>query len=130
NKVNTTSGGIGWPNQALEPIYVWDIVGAPSGGGFYADNTNGRIAANVDYYQQASGVQTSATAPFDGTTGVGWGTLANRPPSCTAGVAYFATDQGSWNSSTSNPEGRQFNGADGVLYKCASANTWTLYYTP
>ena len=43
---------------------------------------------------------------------------------------YWATDQGSWNTSTSNPEGVQLNGADGVLYRCTSTNTWTLYYTP
>jgi hypothetical protein len=61
---------------------------------------------------------------------VGWGTLANRPTTCTAGVAYFATDQGSWNTSSSNPLGVQQNGADGLLYKCTSTNTWTLYYTP
>src|SRR5262249_32314074 len=57
-------------------------------------------------------------------------TLANRPTTCTTGVAYFATDQGSWNTSTSNPYGVQQNGADGVLYKCTTPNTWTLYYTP
>jgi hypothetical protein len=56
--------------------------------------------------------------------------LANRPTTCTAGVGYFATDQGSWNTSSSNPEGVQQSGADGVLYKCTATNTWTLYYTP
>jgi hypothetical protein len=62
--------------------------------------------------------------------GVGFGTLANRPATCTAGVGYFATDQGSWNTSTSNPQGVQQNGADGLLYTCTSTDTWTLYYTP
>lgn len=38
--------------------------------------------------------------------------------------------RGSWNTSTSNPYGVQQNGANGVLYKCTDANTWTLYYTP
>jgi hypothetical protein len=88
------------------------------------------MVANRDYYPQASGIQTSPTSPFNGTSGVGWGTLANRPTTCTAGVAYWATDQGSWNQSTSNPYGVQMNGADGILYKATAQNTWTPYYTP
>lgn len=131
--VNNTTGKISWPNQALEPIYFWRNVAVPHpgyGGSFYNDDTNGRLTADVDYYQQASGVQTSASSPFDGTTGVGWGTLARRPATCTTGVAYFATDQGSWNTSSSNTYGVQRNGEDGLLYKCTATNTWTLFYTP
>lgn len=78
---------------------------------------------------------------FDGTTGVGVGTLAARPSTCTTnptgearsagwGVGYWATDQGAWNHSTSNWQGVQANGADGVLYVCTATNTWTLKYTP
>jgi hypothetical protein len=133
NKVNSTTGTIHWPNQALEPIYIWNNDGsiAPGWGGFVVGNqSNGRVVENRDYYLPASGVQTSPTSPFDGTVGVGWGTLANRPATCTPGVAYFATDQGSWNTSSSNPYGVQQNGASGVLYKCTAPNTWTPYYTP
>jgi hypothetical protein len=133
NKTNATTGTLTWPNQALEPIYVWKNTGAIVsgwGGSTYNDNTLGRVVANRDYYAQASGIQTSPTSPFDGTSGTGWGTLANRPTTCTAGVAYWATDQGSWNTSTSNPYGVQQNGADGVLYKATATDTWTLYYTP
>lgn len=133
NKVNTTTGTIYWPNQALEPIYIWNNVGtlvSGWGGSTYSDDSGGRVVANRDYYPPASGIQTSPTSPFNGTVGTGWGTLANRPTTCTAGVAYFATDQGSWNTSTSNPYGVQQNGADGVLYKATATDTWTLYYTP
>jgi len=131
NKVNSTTGTICWPHQALEPIYIWDNTDTPAPGysKTYVMDSN-RIVANRDYYPRASGPQTSPTTPFDGTTGTGWGTLANRPTTCTPGVAYFATDQGSWNTSSSNPYGVQMNGADGVLYKCTAPNTWTLYYTP
>jgi hypothetical protein len=129
NHVNSTTGKISWPNQALEPIYVWNIVGTP-GGLFYRNASNGRVVADRDYYAQASGIQVSNSSPFNGTTGTGWGTIANRPPTCTAGVGYFATDQGSWNTSISNPEGVQQNGADGVLYKCVATDTWSSYYTP
>lgn len=133
SKVNTTTGSISWANQALEPIYVWNNAGSPHrgyGGNFYVDSSSGRVVANRDYYPQADGSQTSPSSPFNGTAGTGWGTLANRPTTCTAGVGYFATDQGSWNTSSSNSQGAQLNGADGVLYKCTSTNTWTLYYTP
>jgi len=133
NKVNATTGTIYWPHQVLEPIYMWNNFGGivPGwGGNVYDDDTLGRVVANRDYYPSASGIQTSPTTPFNGSSGTGWGTLANRPTSCTMGVGYFATDQGSWNTSTSNPYGVQQNGADGVLYKCTAPNTWTLYYTP
>ena len=86
------------------------------------------IVKDRDYYDSASGPQTSPTTPFDGSSGVGFGTLANRPTTCTTtsesggGVAYWATDQGSWNQSGS--------GGQGVLYKCTATNTWTQVYTP
>jgi hypothetical protein len=71
-------------------------------------------AENVSYWNYKAG--------FNGTAGVGYGLLSARPATCTTGVGYWATDQGSWNNSSS--------GGQGVFYKCASANTWTLYYTP
>ena len=132
-KINVTTGTVFWPNQALEPIYIWnnkgDIVNG-WGGAVYNNDTGGRVLPNRDYYPSASGQQTSPTSPFDGKSGTGWGTLANRPATCVPGVAYFATDQGSWNKSTTNAYGVQMNGASGVLYKCTETNTWTLYYTP
>jgi hypothetical protein len=133
DKINSTTGTIHWPNQALEPIYIWNNAGTfVSGWGnlTFSDNSGGRVVSDRDYYAPASGVQTNNHSPFDGTTGTGWGTLANRSTTCTTGVAYFATDQGSWNTSASNPYGVQQNGASGVLYKCTAPNTWTLYYTP
>lgn len=99
------------------------------------------VQANRDYYNAVSAsAQSSATSPFNGTTGIGHGTLANRPTTCThttspdgddgGGVMYWATDQGSWNSSSTNPAGVQQSGSDGVLYRCSSTNTWSIYYTP
>jgi hypothetical protein len=129
SKLNDSTGSIAWPNQALEPVYVWMLSGTPTAN-VYSNNSSGRVVADRDYYAQVSGVQTTASSPFDGTSGTGWGTLANRPTTCTTGVGYFATDQGAWNASTANTEGVQRNGADGLLYTCTSTNTWTLYYTP
>lgn len=57
---------------------------------------------------------------FTGTVGTGRGTVLARPITCTTGVGYWTTDEGSWNTL----------GASGLFYKCTSPNTWTLYYTP
>jgi len=101
-----------------------------------ADTDSGRINChfqkNRDIYQQ--------TGSFTGASGMGVGTLASRPSTCTptpealdsgnGGVGYWATDQGSWNQSSSNPRGVNVSGADGVLYRCSATDTWTVAYTP
>jgi hypothetical protein len=56
------------------------------------------------------------------TPGMGHGTLANRPTTCTTGVGYWATDQGTWDMSG--------GGNKGLMYRCSSTNTWSLDYTP
>jgi hypothetical protein len=71
------------------------------------------ITENRDYFNYV--------ASFTGASGVGAGTLAARPTSCTQGVGYWATDQGNWNKSS---------GQNGQFYKCTAANTWSLYYVP
>ena len=113
--------------QALDPIYEWDNM--VSGSLFHGNlgSDTGRTIANRDWYTDNSNgspqEQTSPTSPFNGTSGVGFGTLANRPATCTAGVGYFATDQGNWNQS-----GNGFG--QGQLFVCNATNTWTTYYTP
>lgn len=113
-------------NQALTPVYVWSntMSGSTMDGDIASSSL--RVIRNRDYFVENhnQSVQTSAASPFDGTKaiGLGHGTLANRPTSCTPGVAYWATDQGSWNQSGS--------GSQGQLYTCSAPNTWTLYYTP
>ena len=88
------------------------VFSTPSG-------TSGIIVANSNYYDDLTGAGCSGTQ----STGVCSGTLASKASNCTTGVAYFATDQGSWNVS-----GNGFG--SGVLYKCTATNTWTSYYTP
>ncbi len=113
--------------QALDPIYEWDnaVTGSLNHGNF--DTDTARTIANRDWYSDNSmgkpTQQTSPTSPFNGTSGIGWGTLANRPTSCTPRVGYWATDQGKWNGS-----GNGFG--QGELFVCAAKNTWTLSYTP
>lgn len=131
NRRNNTTGTQVWPNQALEPVYEWSTTGdivAGWGGTWTSNQVSSLLAANRDYYLHHGNSSCDAGAG-NCTAGVGVGTLAQRPSSCTSGVAYFATDQGSWNTSSSNPEGVNRSGADGVLYKCVSS-AWTLYYTP
>lgn len=136
---------------SLQPMYAWqnystttnakvDLwVGTVHSGTNYFTN---QFVDQRDYYNAvSSSAQTSSTTPFDGSRGVGFGTLSNRPTTCSVGltdaadagnggVAYWATDQGSWNTSSSNPNGVQFNGADGILYRCGATNTWTVHYVP
>ncbi len=72
------------------------------------------IRENRDFYNQKTA--------FDGTAGVGVGKLSNRPKTCTPGFAYWATDEGEWDSTHDGP--------DGQLYVCTAGKTWTLYYKP
>jgi len=100
-------------NSALEPIYAWNNIlnGLPS----HLKNGGLDVAVeNRDFYNE--------NTSFDGTTGIGMGILSSMPGTCTTGVAYWATDQGSWNSTD--------KGGQGVLYKCLSTNNWVKFYTP
>ena len=67
---------------------------------------------------------------FDGTVGVGCGTLEERPKTCRTGVGYWATDQ----SCSKVPSESYGKGPiipiSGTLYRCTSTNTWNEYYTP
>ena len=127
----------------LSPIYAWQNVDSSTSGkvpieienpwGVTGPSVADHIKAGRDYYDAVSASsQTSSASPFNGTTGLGFGTLANRPSTCThttapngengGGVAYWATDQGEWNSSNAGP--------DGQLYRCSATNTWTVQYIP
>jgi len=141
------------------PAYIWENSIAGVNAGITLNDsavpctgtctfTSTYVVSDRDYYAGGIVAQTSSSSPFDGTTGVGFGTLARRPATCTTntatnalaatlgggtgGVAYWAIDQGSWNGSVTdgafNPRG--VNGESGILYKCTATNTWTAYYTP
>lgn len=115
---------------AFKPIYVWNnkwsdtlakIDLAYDDPWTGTDFSSTQIVVNREYYNAVSAnAQSNSSSPFNGTTGMGFGTLANRPTTCTtateagAGVGYFATDQGS----------------QGTLYSCSATNTWSTYYTP
>lgn len=118
----------GWattpPPQGSAPVYIWEnsmggsempmnVTCETPGDNLCTNETTNLIVQNRDYYLY--------NASFAGTNGIGEGTLASRPSTCTAGVGYWATDQGNWNAK-SIPSGQ--------LYVCTSANTWGLYYAP
>jgi hypothetical protein len=119
-----TPSPTGWVGEPIAPIYEFtDTVT----GGFTTPMFTGSstLAANRDFYYEGTNqaAQTSTSVPFNGSTGTGHGALAMMPTTCTTGVGYFATDQGSWNTS-----GNGFG--QGVFYKCTSTNTWNVAYTP
>jgi hypothetical protein len=132
NKRNTALGNARWPRQQLEPVYEWLTTGDTVtgwGGGWLNNSAAPQAAQNRDFFLHHGNTGCNPGAASC-TTGVGVGTLAQRPANCTStaeaggGVAWWATDQGgNWHATngTSN---------DGALYKCSSTNNWTLYYTP
>lgn len=147
----STANAGGWPKaasytdadyEAVMPIYLFGNQWRGTPGGSWANppattpswvSSSGYLKADREWYDPAGGIQTSSASPFDGTTGTGIGTAANRPATCTAGVGYWALDEGSWNTSGTwtytYPNGGS-SYAQGRFYKCTATDTWTLYYTP
>lgn len=104
--INTVTGSQTPPNEKVDPVYLWD------------NRSNGtlqkivwsrspHIVVNKNVYQY--------DPAFNGASGTGQGTLANRPSTCTPSVGYWATDA---------------NNGNGELYVCTAVNTWTAYYKP
>lgn len=119
-----TTAGQCFLNPVLDPVYEAGETSTNNADGIDVTTAGAatHVVANRDYYGQVSDVaQTSATSPFNGTTGTGYGTLARRPTTCTTGVGYWATDTGTWNT---------YNSQQGTLYVCGPTNTWTILYTP
>ena len=108
--VNTVTDTQSWVQQVLSPIYVWGNTFTPSSGywptALVSPGTS-MIQANREYYSSV-GASCSGSACA---TGVGSGTRSARPPSCTTGVGYWATDES-------------------TLYVCSATNSWSTYYTP
>ena len=119
--------------QHVSNTYVWSNfhngtrVGMTKDSDYCADSTldspyKYTITEDRDYFSDKF-------ATFNGTSGVGCGTLAARPATCTTGVGYRATNQSC--TDTSGMVGRRpSTPISGTLYKCTAPNTWTAYYTP
>jgi len=129
---NTAMTGDGYvhdhaPTQAKEPAYFFsnlnsdDSIFTISNVEIYGTGTSTHVQNNRDIYV--------AVSSFNGTSGVGCGTLANRPGTCTTGVGYWATDQ-SCATLTDYVGVNPTTPISGTLYKCTATDTWTAAYTP
>jgi hypothetical protein len=111
-----------WPNQKCEPLYSW--LNTRNGSAFTTLFDVARaspyptVKENRDYFNW-KGPQTADDRPFDGTSGVGSGTNAQRPRTCTPGPDGNGTPGvGYWETDTK------------TFYACTASNTWTKYYAP
>jgi hypothetical protein len=116
----TRTEGNPYVEQEKQPIYVW---GNTTGG-----SANNAVSVTHNRWEFNDWFQSDQDVFIEGYGSVGMssGPLAKRPATCTVGQGYWATDQGSWNKATTG----DWAGQQGVLYKCTSTDTWTLYYTP
>jgi hypothetical protein len=127
NVLDSVTSTITWPNQALEPVYLfmenWTPVpssGRPEIG--FGNNANGNIALNRDAYGPNSACAPNGCSSL--TTGTGYGTLAQRPATCSAGPSVLIPSGG-------NLPGVGYWATDTqTLYSCYPANTWNTWYTP
>jgi hypothetical protein len=103
----STPSPTGWVNEPLDPVYEWGDTVTGTLAGLIVGSDTYKVIANRDFYYQ--------NPSFDGTSGTGTGTLADRPPTCTPRVAFWAKDA---------------NSGKGELYVCTATNTWTASYTP
>jgi hypothetical protein len=113
----------------LSPVYAWMNVNEANGNKVSVAIENpwnqsnpsvfDHIKPNRDYYDAVSAsAQTSPTSPFNGSSGMGFGTLANRPASCTTNTAESGGGVGYWATDTE------------TLYRCSATNIWTTHYRP
>jgi hypothetical protein len=121
-----TCGVANGANAEYDPAYVWGntddgVLWDIGSGGYpagYVHVNSATSPSKIDIYTDKSA---SCTPGGACTVGVGVGTTL--PTTCTTGVGFWKSDEGSWNVS-GNGDG------SGVLYKCTATDTWTLFYTP
>jgi hypothetical protein len=113
------------PVQTKTPAYFWSIMdGTTIKAATKVNNQAVTVVKNRDYYEPPT-----TYAVFDGTVGVGCGTLANRPGTCTTGVAYWSTNQ-SCTDMSGMVGAHPSTPIEGTLYKCNASGEWEAYYTP
>ncbi len=118
--------GVGMDPKAAhsEPMYLWNNlqvgVNWPASPFCWGQSMAGVINFDRDYYGTVSG--------FDGSSGVGRGVKADISPggshatASKAGVGYWVTDEGNWNTTVAA-------NTSGQLYSW-NGSAWVLKYTP
>ena len=115
----------GTPQRPNSSYYWNNRSGADGSKLFHAlegKDVEGKIAENVSWWNHNDS--------FDGRAGIGCGTLAARPATCSPGVAYWVSEQ-SCSYIDDRSVGR--NPAipiSGTLHRCSAAGTWEEYFTP
>jgi len=111
----------GWVRNALEPIYVFNNTPAVWKFG-EADMAGGRVRVALDRDFYVTNACAGKTACGNG-IGVGTRPQMDAITTCTQGVGFWVTNEGSWNQSNDGQ-------GNGQLYVCGASNNWVLYYTP
>jgi len=121
----TTNPSPQYPNDSYYWLNRRNLTGSFAAASATTTQTEGALTlvptANREFFD--------GTDSFNGTLGMGYGTLAARPATCTVGVGYWATDQSV--TSLAGMVGKNpTTPISGTLYRCTSTNVWTTYYTP
>ncbi len=107
-------------NQVLFPVYTFLNQQSVVLNACEAPAVPGMVAFNRDVYNDTTSA--NCTAGGSCTQGVGVGTTL--PTSCATNTGFWNTTAGgNWDTTNQTTN-------DGALFKCTSANTWTLYYIP
>jgi hypothetical protein len=121
--VDSSATSWAWANQALEPFYLWNntVNGAIGDTGVTGTAV---IVENRDYYTDDGTAFTCIAG--GGRDGVGIGTAAQMATfvGCTAGVGFWVTDEGTWNTSgganvlSYTGHGRLYRYVSGAWVRC------------
>jgi hypothetical protein len=117
SKVDSVTSTITWPNQALDPMYVWANTFNPVSGATnnYFNSADLVENENRDYYLELPNVNEATT--FNGTAGIGSGGVIPSSPAAYPGAPTCTSGVGWWYTTTP------------TLYQCQSG-VWRVFYTP
>ncbi len=114
NALNAVTGTTRFPNELLEPMYLFDNT---FGGGNPLVISDISTQNNRDIYVD--------NPSFNGSTGTGSGATGSRPLSCTPGPG------GTFGNSPTGTYGTGwFDTTTNTFYVCTANNVWTSIYTP
>jgi hypothetical protein len=130
SRVDSVTGTITWPQQKLEPVYMWNNT-MNSGGtaATYVLIQDSVTQNNRDYYYDCGAGNSGCSGSFTGAAGTGYGPISSRPSTCTpgAGGTYYASPTGSYGVAYFATD---VNNGNGELYVCFGTNTWKGIYQP